>query len=224
MSLLIDRYRIIVSLFFWLRFPEETLRRILGDAGFPLMATPLTPLPSIQVAPGVRLTVGGLKQISSFKSVKIGYDDVKFMLNFEGVVNDVVEALKRVEPSFRKFGYPLEDVCHYFEVTFPPQPIDVDGFVQALRRSVRVNLDIHGEKLAPFSISFSNFEEPISKDHFYTWFHVSLEPDVNAPGKRLLLRIIKRDTSLNKVIAFLEGLEQLIDRVKAFASTLRPGG
>lgn len=212
MSVLIDRYRVVVSVFFWLNFPEAALRRVLREAGFAEVAAPL---PSVSIAPGVELSVGGPKRVlASFKSVRVSWDSVKFVLSFEGVAGDVAEGLRAFRDAFERLGYSLRDVCHYYEFSFDPQPVDVDGFVEGLRSRVDLSLDV-GEELKPFSISFSNYDRPVSRECFYKWFHLSVEPDVNAPNRRVVLRIVKRDVDFEDVLKFIDGLDELIERVKA---------
>lgn len=214
MSMLVEEYVVSVSISFWLDMPEPTLRRILGDAGFTLVATPP---PSFPIAPGIQVTLGPPRRhIASYKSVRISWDDSKFMLNFEGKVKDVVEALKMVEPSFSKHGYPLEKVCHYYEVNFVTQPLDIDNFVDALRNKTNLELKIGDKVLRPFSISFSNIEEPISREHFYKWLHITITPDVNAPQKRVFVQIVKRDIDFKSTLKFIENIERILEQIKMF--------
>jgi len=187
--------------------------KILSKAGFSKV---ISKLPSLTVAPGVTVGVGpARRQIASYKSVKVSWDNVKFLLSFEGSIEEVIEALRLIEKSFEEYGYPLEKVCHYYEITFPEQPIDVDNFVKKLRRSVNLSLSLNDERLKPFSISLSNFEEPISGQNFYKWLHVSISPDVNTPNKRVVLSIIKRDVELKSVIEFLQNISKLINYIKS---------
>jgi len=214
MSVLIKDYRAVVAIFFWLSIPEPTLRKVFLDAGFREVVAPLPPIP---VIPGIQVTVTPpRKAIASYKSVKVSWDESKFMLSLEGVIDDLVEVLKAVKESFNMNGYPLEKVCHYYEVTFVTQPVDIDGFVVNLRKKFSVEIVVGDEKLKPFSISFSNATEPITKENFYRWMHISINPDVNAPQKRVFLQVIKRDVDFNRVVRFLEDIRSLIEQLKKF--------
>jgi len=214
MSTLVSEYRVAVSIFFWLSIPEPALRRILRNAGFTEVTAPP---PSISLAPGVEIALGPpRKPLASYKSVKISWDDVKFLLAFEGVVKDVAEALRAIEPSFNKHGYPLSRVCHYYEVNFMAQSLDIDNFVSKLREKVSVELKMDNEVLRPFSISFSNAEEPTSREHFYKWLHITINPDVNAPQKRVFVQIIRRDTDFHSTLKFIENINGILELVRKF--------
>ncbi len=213
-STLVNEYRVAVSMVFWLSVPEPTLRRILRDAGF---SEAPAPPPTISLVPGVEVVLGPpRKLLALYRSVKISWDSAKFLLIFEGVVRDVVEALKAVEPSFSKHGYPLSKVCHYYEANFVAQPLDIDSFVSKLREKVGIELKIGNEVLMPFSISFSNAEEPISREHFYKWLHIIINPDVNAPQKRVFVQIIKRDTDFHSILKFVEGIGSVLELLRKF--------
>lgn len=214
MSTLVNEYRVTVLVFFWLNIPEPTLRRILHDAGF---AEVTAPPPRIYLAPGVEVALGPpMRLLASYKSVRINWDDVKFLLVFEGVVKDVIEALRVAEPSFNKHGYPLSKICHYYEVNFAAQPLDIDNFVGKLREKLSVELKIGNEVLRPFSISFSNVEEPISREHFYRWLHITINPDVNAPQKRVFVQVIKRDTDFHSTLEFVENIDKILELIRKF--------
>jgi len=216
MSILVSEYNINVSIFFWLNIPELTLRRILRNAGF---TETTAPPPSLPIAPGIQITLGPpRKHLALYKSVRISWNDAKFMLNFEGKIEDVIEAMKTVEPSFAKHGYPFEKVCHYYEVTFTMQPVDIDNFVNNLRNKIDLELKIGDETLKPFSISFSNLEEPISREHFYRWLHIIINPDVNAPQRRVFIQIIKRDTDFQSILKFVENINEVLRLIKMFFS------
>lgn len=212
--MLVEEYMVNVSIFFWLSMPESTLKVILSNAGFTLVTTPP---PSFSIAPGVQVTLGPPRRhIASYKSVRISWDESKFMLNFEGKVKEVVEALKVVEQSFSKHGYSLEKVCHYYEVNFAPQPLDINNFIDNLRNKTNLELKIDGEILRPFSISLSNVEKPISREHFYKWLHIIIRPDVNAPQKRVLVQIVKRDIDFKAMLKFVESIEEILKQIKMF--------
>ena len=214
MSSLVSKYIIDVAIFFWLRLPESVIRTILHDAGFSEIVAPMRGIP---IAPGVEIPIGPARRpIASFKSVKVSWDDVKFLLAFEGVVKDVAEALRAIEPSFNKHGYPLSRVCHYYEANFMAQPLDIDSFVSKLRKKVSAELKIDNEVLRPFSISFSNAEEPISREHFYKWLHITINPDVNAPQKRAFIQIIRRDTDFHSTLKFIENINGILELVRKF--------
>jgi len=214
MSTLISEYNISVSVFFWLNVPETTLRIILRDAGF----TEVTAPPSgFSLAPGIQITLGPpRKHLASYKSVRISWDDAKFLLNFEGKMEDVAEALRMIEPSFDKHGYSLKKVCRYYEVNFGAQPVDVYNFVSNLRNKANLELKIGDEELKPFSISFSNLEEPISREHFYKWLHISINPDVNASQKRVFVQIIKREVDFESTLKFLESIDGVLESIKTY--------
>jgi hypothetical protein len=211
-SSLISEYKIVVSFFFWLNMPDFVLRKIVRDANFTE-----TPQPKpLRIAPGIELAPGPLMPLASYKSVKVDWNSEKFMLLFEGTVNDVVEALNMIKESFNKHNYSLEKICHYYEITFPSQPLDIDGFVSSLRKKVNLGLTIDGEELKLFSISLSNVEEPISREYFYKWFHISISPDVNAPQKRIAIQIIKRETSFEALLNFLKNIDNIIEELRSF--------
>ncbi|MEM1610142.1 MAG: hypothetical protein QXQ57_00665 [Sulfolobales archaeon] len=214
MSALTTEYHASVAMFFWLNIPEATLRKILRDAGF---AEAMAPPPKVSIAPGVEIALGPPRRpLASYKSVRISWDDVKFLLAFEGVVGDVVEALKAVGQSFSRHGYPLDKICHYYEVSFEPQPLDIDNFVTKLREKLGIGLRIGDEVLKPFSISFSNEEEPISKESFYRWFHIIINPDVNAPQKRIYVQVIKREVDFHLVLKFIEDIDKILESIRKY--------
>ncbi len=214
MSTLINEYRVVTSMFFWLNIPEPTLRKILLDAEF-TEVTP--PPPRLSLTPGLEIALGSpRKSLASYKSVRISWDDIKFLLALEGVVKDVAEALRAIEPSFNKHGYPLNKICHYYEVNFTAQPLDIDNFINKLRKKVNVELKIDDNLLKPFSISFSNTDEPISREHFYKWLHISINPDVNATQKRVFIQIIKRDIDFHSMLKFIENIDKTLELIKGF--------
>ena len=166
------------------------------------------------MAPGIQLAIGPpIRPIASYKSVKVSWNNEKFLLELNGVVEDVIEGLKVIDTSFNKFSYPLKKICHYYEITFDPQPVDIDNFVTKLRSKVNLEFPFNGEILKPFSISFSNVDEPITRECFYRWLHIRMDPDANAPQKRVIIQIIKRDTDFNTVLKFIEELDTLISNI-----------
>ncbi len=132
------------------------------------------------------------------------------------MVKDVAEALRAIEPSFSKHGYPLSRVCHYYEVNFIPQPLDIDNFVSKLREKVSAELKMDNEVLRPFSIAFSNAEELISREHFYKWLHITINPDVNASQKRAFVQIIRRDTDFHSTLKFIENIDRVLELIRNF--------
>jgi len=173
---------------------------VLKDAGF---SEVVSRLPSLPIAPGVQVVLSPSRRlVASYKSVRVSWDSAKFMLGFEGNLEDVVEALESVMSSFDKHGYLPEKVCHYYEVSFMSQPLDIEGFVSNLRNKANIELKIGNEVLRPFSISLSNLEAPISREYFYKWFHITVNPDVNAHQRRVFVQIVKRDTDLKSTINF----------------------
>ncbi len=207
-------YKVSVAVFFWLNLPEPILMEVLKDAGF---SEVVSRLPSLPIAPGVQVVLSPSRRlVASYKSVKVNWDSAKFMLSFEGDVEDVVEALESVMSSFDRHGYPPEEVCHYYEVSFAPQPLDIGGFVSNLRGKANIELKVGNEVLRPFSISFSNFEAPISRERFYKWFHITVTPDVNAPQRRVFVQIIKRDTDLKSTLNFLKNIGKILQYIREF--------
>lgn len=210
-------YRVVVAMFFWLGFPEQTLRSILRDAGFAEAPSP-PPIPAAAPGmPAVEISIGPVRRsLASYKSVKASWVPDKFMLELDGAVNDVLEAMGRIRASFEKHKYPLDRVCHYYEITFPPQPIDVDGFVEKLRPGLGVGMDLGGEELKPFSISLSNFDMPVTKERFYRWMHVTLNPDVNSPDRRAFVHTAKRGTGFDSVVESVKGIGAVTAKMKGF--------
>ena len=209
MSSLISEYQVSISIFFWLNFAEPILRKIAKDAGFNEIFVPEPTL-----GPGIELRISLQKQIAVYKRVKISWNNIKYMLNIEGPLSEVVEAFKLIKESFTKHRYDLEKTCHYYEITFPPQPVDFDNYITVLRNKVKFDLKVDGEILKPFRISLSNTEEPINNDQFYRWTHITIDPDVNAPQNRVFLGIIKRETDFNKALRFLESITSIINNLK----------
>ncbi len=57
---------------------------------------------------------------------------------------------------------------------------------------------------------------PVTKEKFYKWLHITLNPDVNSPNQRVVIHIIKRETNIDKVIEFVRRIDTLIGKIKEF--------
>ena len=209
----LNNYKLKLGLFFWLSIPEITLRKILVESGF--MEAPQQ-LPSI--FPGVQVQVGPERVIATYKSLKATWNEAKFSLGFEGNANDLLEVLKTIASTFDKYHYPLDKVCHYYEVNLAPFPLETNAFVSKLRDEVTLELRVNNTVLKPFSISFSNVEEPISREYFYKWMHVIINPDVNASQRRIFVQIIKRETRFNEIVIFIENIPSIMESIKKLFS------
>ena len=215
MSTLLKEYEVWVAMFFWLNFPVQALKTILRDAGFAEAPSP----PTIQVPPPavLEISVGPPRQtLAVYKSVKADWVPDKFMLGLGGTATDVLEVLERLRDSFERHKYPLDQVCHYYEITLPPQPVDLDGFVEKLRQRLGIEVSLGGEKLRPFSISLSNFDMPVTREKFYKWLYVSLNPDANSPNRRVFIQVVKRETRFNNVVEFVRSINKVINEVIGF--------
>jgi len=69
--------------------------------------------------------------------------------------------MESIRDSFKKHKYPLDQICHYYGITFPPQPVDIDSFIEKLRQKFDIEMNLGEEKLRPFTISLSNFGMPV---------------------------------------------------------------
>lgn len=222
MSTLLKERKVMVAMFFWLRFPEQTLKVILKDAGFTEAPSPPTAIPMgvPGIPPGiptVEISIGPTRRtLALYKSVKANWAPDKFMLELNGTIADILEIMEKIKDSFKKHKYPLDKVCHYYEITFPPQPVDIDGFVEKLRRKLNIEINLRGEKLKPFLISLSNFDMPVTREKFYKWLHIILNPDVNSPNQRIFIHIIKRETDIDNVVEFVKEIDMLIGKIKEF--------
>ena len=178
--------------------PEPALRKILIDAGFSEIAAP----PRITLVPGIEVGVthGPIRSIGVFKSVRAGWNPERYALHLEGEINDVIEAFEKIRISFKEHAYDLDKICHYYEIVLPDQPVDIKGYIKALRKTLNFSFNLGGEIMMPYEVSFSNAESPVSQEYFYKWFHISIKPDANNTENRAILQIIKRETNGDSVV------------------------
>ena len=185
--------------------PLEEVFEILKDAGFAEAPSPPTVRPpTVRAVPALEISIGPPRRtLALYKSVKANWVPDKFMLELDGTKTDVLEIMESIRDSFKKHRYPLDQICHYYEITFPPQPVDIDSFIEKLRQKFDIEMNLGEEKLKPFTISLSNFDMPVTREKFYKWLHVRIEPDVNASQERVLIEIIKREMNVDQMIKFL---------------------
>lgn len=211
-----SEYNINMAAFFWLNMPESILVEILKEAGFTEIRKPPQ---TIDIFPGVKLRMGPpTVPLARFKSITAEYNSEKFMLGLKGLISDVREILEPLAKAFEKFNYSLDSIIKYYEITFPPQPLNVEHGVSALRRNIKLAkpLKLFNENLNIFTISFSNTTSPIGPENFNRWFHIRLEPDVQNTEKRLYLHIIKREKEFKKCLKFLDQIETVLKNIKEF--------
>lgn len=209
---LVEKYKVSVSTFFMLGIPDAALRAICKSPPF---AEERGAPPSVQVAPGVSIGLGPpIIPIAAYNDTKVGYNPEKFMLRVEGSIDTVVEVLKQFPSLFEKYGYSLGNIARYYEVHFDDQPIEISNVVKGIKARVKFEgveelKELLGEKLDPYQISVSNMESPLSD----SWFNIRITPESNSPH-RALLRIIKRESTIERTVKFLDNINPIIGKLR----------
>ena len=210
-SRLVKSYESTLAIFFRLNIPLGIHKRIAELEGISIPAEVPT---AISLAPGISISVGKPARIARVGKTEMQYQEDRFALLLNGPIEELASVLERVKEIYGKYGYDFEKTVRYYELNFPPQPIDIDGGVTCIKRGISVSFandlsNIFGCKLEPFTISLTYPDTPLTDE----WLSIALEPEVNAPYSRLLIRIVKREVSFLKMHEFLKDLPEKLNKL-----------
>jgi len=210
-SKLVKSYEATLAIFLRLNLPIGIHQRIAELEG---ISAPTELRPTISLAPGVRLSIGKPPTIARIGNTRIEYQEDRFILRIVGPIEELAEALEKIADLYNKYHYDVNKIVRYYELDFPPQPIDIEGGVILLRKNIKTPIaeslsKVFGWNLQPFTISLTYPETPLTDE----WFSVTIEPEVNAPRNRLLIRIIKRESDFSRMRDFLRDLPQKLNKL-----------
>jgi hypothetical protein len=216
-SKLVERYIVSFAIFFMLSLPEGLVRKIFSEKNN-FRPTPIPPTPpSLRPPPTMEITIGPPRvPIAEYlTATRIEYVPERFLLDISGPVEEVSEVVKGLPSFFDDLGYDLNKMVRYIEINFPPQPIDIKEAVKNIRSQIIFKGIEHLSKLIGvdvnvFSFSLSFPETPLTLN----WLHIKVDPDVNSPGARLFVSIIKRAEKLSEGGSFLIIIPQVLTAIK----------
>jgi hypothetical protein len=214
-SKLVERYVVSFATFFTLNVPDALLRKAFSEKNNFKPLPP--PLPPPSARPLLEITIGPPRvPIAEYLSAtRIEYVPDKFLLDVGGPMEEVAEVVKRLHPLFSDLGYDLNEMVRYVEINFPPQPVDVKEAVRRIRSLTTFKggerlSELVGGDVGVFSFSLSSPETPLT----LRWFHLTVDPDVNSPNARVLVRIVKRAERMSEGIDFLTKIPQILIAIK----------
>ncbi len=204
-----------VALIFWLNLHEKKLRDILvRGAQFNEIKVPSQDLVRI-LNLGISLAPTRLP-VASYKSVRIYWDNSRYVLSFEGPPSEIREAIVKVIEAFEENAYRMENLCSLYEIIMSEDIVNVDMFVEKLRKKINIEFSYQGETFKPFSISLSNFDAPTPDQKFYNWFLITINPEPLSPQNRITISISKRGTKIDDLLDFLGNLDELVRKIIEF--------